>query len=159
MNVGLILNSLQSYGYLKFKVIWTMTRSPETYFLSILIIIAYLHISSWIIRCPHVKWVPCHHGMARPRVAGRGDGLQRWRVAANILNSSRGQPTGGGPPAWVLGGGLTAPHHKNLYLLLTIYKDLRNGRILWHDLSTRKLKWDLAHGMSGATIGQAHWKL
>jgi hypothetical protein len=23
----------------------------------------------------HVKWVPCHHGIARPRVADRGDGL------------------------------------------------------------------------------------
>jgi hypothetical protein len=29
---------------------------------------------------------PCHHGMARPRVADGGDGLQIWRVAANVLN-------------------------------------------------------------------------
>jgi hypothetical protein len=34
----------------------------------------------------HVTWVPCHHGMARPQVAGGGDALQVWRVAANILN-------------------------------------------------------------------------
>jgi hypothetical protein len=34
----------------------------------------------------HVKWVHCHHSMARPRVADRGYGLQIWRVAANILN-------------------------------------------------------------------------
>jgi hypothetical protein len=34
----------------------------------------------------HVKWVHCHHRMARPRVADRGHGLQIWRVAANILN-------------------------------------------------------------------------
>jgi hypothetical protein len=34
----------------------------------------------------HVKWVHCHHGMAHPRVADRGDGLQIWRVAVNILN-------------------------------------------------------------------------
>jgi hypothetical protein len=34
----------------------------------------------------HVKWVPCHHGMARPQVADGGDGLQIWRVAANIFN-------------------------------------------------------------------------
>jgi hypothetical protein len=34
----------------------------------------------------HVKWVPCHHGMARPQVADGGDGLQIWRVSANILN-------------------------------------------------------------------------
>jgi hypothetical protein len=32
-----------------------------------------------------VRWVPCHHGMARPQVADGGDGLQIWRVAANIL--------------------------------------------------------------------------
>jgi hypothetical protein len=34
----------------------------------------------------HVKWVHCHHGMARPRVADRGYGLQIWREAANILH-------------------------------------------------------------------------
>jgi hypothetical protein len=34
----------------------------------------------------HVRWVPCHHGMARPRVADGGDALQFWREAANILN-------------------------------------------------------------------------
>jgi hypothetical protein len=28
----------------------------------------------------------CHHGMARPRVADREDGLQIWREAANMLN-------------------------------------------------------------------------
>jgi hypothetical protein len=37
-------------------------------------------------RVLHVKWVPCHHGMARPPVADGGDSLQIWRVAANILN-------------------------------------------------------------------------
>jgi hypothetical protein len=31
-------------------------------------------------------WVPCHHAMARPQVADAGEGLQIWRVAANILN-------------------------------------------------------------------------
>jgi hypothetical protein len=34
----------------------------------------------------HVRWVPCHHGMARPQVADGGVALQVWRVAANILN-------------------------------------------------------------------------
>jgi hypothetical protein len=29
---------------------------------------------------------PCHHGMARPQVADRKNGLQIWRLAANILN-------------------------------------------------------------------------
>jgi hypothetical protein len=34
----------------------------------------------------HVRWVPCHHGMARPQVADGGDALQVWRETANILN-------------------------------------------------------------------------
>jgi hypothetical protein len=33
-----------------------------------------------------VRWVPCHHGMARPQVADGEKGLQIWRVSANILN-------------------------------------------------------------------------
>jgi hypothetical protein len=42
-------------------------------------------VSSFLIPWSRVRWVPCHHGMARPQVAD-GDGLQIWRVAANILN-------------------------------------------------------------------------
>jgi hypothetical protein len=34
----------------------------------------------------HVRWVPCHYGMVRLQVADGGDGLQIWRVTANILN-------------------------------------------------------------------------
>jgi hypothetical protein len=37
-------------------------------------------------RTCHVRWVPCHHCMARPQVADGGDALQFWRAAANILN-------------------------------------------------------------------------
>jgi len=29
---------------------------------------------------------PCHNGMAPPRVADGGEGLQIWRVAVNILS-------------------------------------------------------------------------
>jgi hypothetical protein len=35
----------------------------------------------------HVRWVPCHHGMARPLVADGENGFQTWRVAVNILNN------------------------------------------------------------------------
>jgi hypothetical protein len=35
---------------------------------------------------PHPGWIHCYKGMARPQVADEGDGLQIWRVAANILN-------------------------------------------------------------------------
>jgi hypothetical protein len=34
----------------------------------------------------NVRLVPRHHCMARPHVVDGGDGLQIWRVAANILN-------------------------------------------------------------------------
>jgi len=36
-----------------------------------------------------------------------------WTVAANILISTSGQPTMGGPRAWGLGEVLTTPHRKN----------------------------------------------
>jgi hypothetical protein len=35
----------------------------------------------------HVKYVPCHHGVARPQAEDGGDGVQVWRVAANTLNT------------------------------------------------------------------------
>jgi hypothetical protein len=50
----------------------------------------------------HVKWVHCHHGMARPRVADRGDGLQIGRVAANMLNKQSRAADSGWPSS--LGG-------------------------------------------------------
>jgi hypothetical protein len=43
----------------------------------------------------HVRWVPSHHGMARPQVADGGDALQVWRVAANILNKQSRTPDKG----------------------------------------------------------------
>jgi hypothetical protein len=33
-----------------------------------------------------LRWVLCHHGMARPQVADGGDGLKMWRVDSNRLN-------------------------------------------------------------------------
>jgi hypothetical protein len=54
----------------------------------------------------HVKWVPCHHGMAHPQVADGGDALQIWRVAAIILNNQL-RTVG-----WRVGRGLTIPHCK-----------------------------------------------
>jgi hypothetical protein len=49
--------------------------------------------------CCHCKVDSCHHGMAYPRVADGGDGLQIWRVAANVWNKqSRTDKIRGGPP-------------------------------------------------------------
>jgi hypothetical protein len=35
-------------------------------------------------------WGPCHHGMAGLQVEDGGDGLQIWKVAANVLNKQSG---------------------------------------------------------------------
>jgi hypothetical protein len=49
-----------------------------------------------------VRWVPCHHGMARPQVADGGDSLQFWRVAVNILNKrSQSSDKGWSSSLWV----------------------------------------------------------
>jgi hypothetical protein len=44
----------------------------------------------------HVKWVHCHNGMARPWVANRGDGLQTWTAAVNIVNKESRNVQGAG---------------------------------------------------------------
>jgi hypothetical protein len=55
------------------------------------------------------KWVPCHHGMARPQVADGGDGLQIWRVAANILNKQSRTADGGWSSSLGVGRGANNP--------------------------------------------------
>jgi hypothetical protein len=57
---------------------------------------------------PHVRWVPCHHGMARSQVADGGDSLQFWRVAANMLNKQSRTADKG----WSSSLGLTTNHKK-----------------------------------------------
>jgi hypothetical protein len=57
--------------------------------------------------------VPCNHGMARPRVADIGDGLQIWRVAANILNKQSRTADRGWPSSLGVGRGLTIPAVKH----------------------------------------------
>jgi hypothetical protein len=53
----------------------------------------------------HVRWVPCHYGLARPQVADGGDGLQIWRVPENMLNKQSRTAKRDGPPAWGVGRG------------------------------------------------------
>jgi hypothetical protein len=60
----------------------------------------------------HVGWVPCHHGMAHPRVADGGDSLQIWRVAVNILNKQLQTADKGWSSSLGLGVCLTTSHHK-----------------------------------------------
>jgi hypothetical protein len=35
---------------------------------------------------PHIKWVPCHHGMVHPQVVDGGESLQIRSIGVNILN-------------------------------------------------------------------------
>jgi hypothetical protein len=57
-------------------------------------------------------WVLCHHGVARPQVADGGNGLQIWRVAANILNKQSRTVDKGLSSSLGLGVGLRTPHRK-----------------------------------------------
>jgi len=51
--------------------------------------------------------------MTCSQVVGKGDGVQTWRVAANMSISNRKQLTRDGPPAMGLDEGLTTnPHLK-----------------------------------------------
>jgi hypothetical protein len=57
----------------------------------------------------------CHHSMARPRAADRGDGLQIWKVTANIFSTHSGTADKEWS-SWGLGKGLTTPHLQNQLL-------------------------------------------
>jgi hypothetical protein len=65
-----------------------------------------------VVSLTHVRWVPCHHSMARPQVADGGNTLQVWRVAANILNKQSRAADKGWSSSLGLGVGLTTPHRK-----------------------------------------------
>jgi hypothetical protein len=44
------------------------------------------HMYLYLFYNSHVRWVPCHHGMARAQVADGEGGLQLCSVAGNILS-------------------------------------------------------------------------
>jgi len=78
---------------------------------------------------------PCHHDMVRLRVVDGGDGLQIWRVAANILN----KPSRKADKSWsfYLGFGREANKSlplKNISLLRNITQGLEIGQIIFNDL-------------------------
>jgi hypothetical protein len=86
---------------------------------------------TFLIKAYHIKWVHCHHGMVRPRVADRGDGLQIWRVAANILNKQSRTADSGWSSSLGVGRGLTTLRRKTQYLLRITTHSLGTGRITW----------------------------
>jgi hypothetical protein len=73
------------------RIVRLRTKSMEFFFL--------------IIERRHDRWVPCHHGMARPQVADGEDALQFWRVAANILNKQLRTANKGWTPSLAVGRG------------------------------------------------------
>jgi hypothetical protein len=64
----------------------------------------------------HVKWVPSHHGMSCPQVVDEGDGLQIWRIAANILNKQWHSADRVWSSSLGVGGLLKTPHCKTYNL-------------------------------------------
>jgi hypothetical protein len=72
------------------------------------------------------------HGASSGR--GWGNGLQLWRLAANILNKQPRTDNKGGPPVWGLGVGLTTLHHKNKL----VTKNLTEPRTWTDSLDTRR---------------------
>jgi hypothetical protein len=92
-----------------------------------------------IIEIFHVKWVPCHHGMARPQFADGGDGLQIWRVAANILNKQSRTADRGWSSSMGAGREFKTHHRKTTNLSRNRKDNLEPGRILWQNgLDTEK---------------------
>jgi hypothetical protein len=73
----------------------------------------------------YVKWVRSHHGMARPRVADRGDSLQICGVAVNTLNKQSWTADSGWSSSLRVGGA-NNPHHKTQTLLRNITHRLLN---------------------------------
>jgi hypothetical protein len=70
------------------------------------------------------------HQVAAVRTAFRYGGKLRIYGLSN-----RGQPTGGGPPAWRLSEVLTTPHRKKLNMLRNIHRGLGIGPILRYNLT------------------------
>jgi hypothetical protein len=64
--------------------------------------------------------------LARPQVADGGEGLQIWRVAANILNKQLRTADKGWPCSLGVGWGLTTPHRKKKKHVTKCYKAPQN---------------------------------
>jgi hypothetical protein len=85
--------------------------------------------------------------MARPQVADGGDGLQIWRVVANMLNKQSRTADKKRPSSLELGVELTTPHHKKLsvikcYMGPWIWTDSLDQR-KQREMNTRFGKWNV----------------
>jgi hypothetical protein len=69
---------------------------------------------------------PCHHGIARPRVADGGDGLHICGVATNIPNNQSRTDDKGWSSSLGIGRGATNPSPQKDQLVMMCYTDPRN---------------------------------
>jgi hypothetical protein len=74
--------------------------------------------------------------MARTQVADRGDGLQIWSVAANILNKQSLTADRGWPSSLGVVQRANNPHRKTQFLLRNNKHSLGPGRIVWLRIRT-----------------------
>jgi hypothetical protein len=82
----------------------------------------------------HVRWVPCHHGMVC-HIAD-GEGLQIWRVIANILIKQLRTADKGWSSRWLVRRGANNPLAVKLYLVTKCFKA---SRTLTDSLARTKL--------------------
>jgi hypothetical protein len=89
------------------------------------------------------RWVPCHHGMARPRVA---DGATAC-IYGGYWIPSHVQTTRGGPPGREMFVGLTTLHRKKKLLRKPVNLVL-NHRVPWNAgrLSSIRTTWGISSG-------------
>jgi hypothetical protein len=92
---------------------------------------------------PMLSWVHCHHGMARPRVTDRGDGLQIWRVAANMLNKQSRTADSGWSSSLGVGRGANSPPPQNSIFVTNHYAQPRNTTDYLAQPKHRKMDIDL----------------
>jgi hypothetical protein len=77
--------------------------------------------------------------MAHPQVADGGDGLQIWRVAANILNKQSRPANKGWSSSLGVRREANNSSPQKISLLQKFIRSLRHGQIPWiNDLSERK---------------------
>jgi hypothetical protein len=106
----------------------------------------------------HVKWAPCHHGKARPQVADEGDGLQIWRVTANILNKQSRTDERRWSSSLGLGVGLTTPHLKNILCHEMLQRTSNVNGYFWKHVRKRKnygkqnSKYEVSIGLNKTTM-------
>jgi hypothetical protein len=85
------------------------------------------------LRDSHLKWVPCHHGMARPQVADGGDGVQICSCNKQSRTADEGWSS-----VWGVGREGKTTHHKTS-LLTKCHKGARTWTNSLERLKIKKM--------------------